>query len=82
MKTKRIAVTLLALLALTFSGCAPKEITVYVPQKCTIEKPLKSDVKKCAMLKSDLEFMQCVAENYTNLQGDYEALEKAFEGCK
>lgn len=82
MKTKLIAVMLLALLALTFSGCATKEIKVYVPQKCLVEKPLKTEEKKCAMLQSDLEFMQCIAENYTNLQGDYEALNKAFEGCK
>lgn len=80
MKTKLIAKTLLALLVLIFSGCA-KDV-VYVPQKCIIEKPLKTEPKNCRMIKSDLDFMQCVAENYTNLEGDYEALEKAFEGCK
>ena len=70
------------LLVLTFSGCAPKEITVYVPQKCLVEKPSKFPAGNCRVQKSDFEFMKCVAENYTKLQADYEALEVAFEGCK
>lgn len=69
-------------LALFFSGCAPKEITVYVPQKCLVEKPSQFPVGNCRVQKSDFEFMQCVAENYTKLQADYAALEVAFDGCK
>jgi len=81
MKTNQIAKTLSLLLVLIFSGCAHNEV-VYVPQKCLVEKPLKNEAKNCHGLKSDLAFMQCVAENYTVLQGDYNALDVAFEGCK
>ena len=81
MKTSPIVKTLLILLVVFFSGCAQKDV-VYVPQKCLVEKPIKSEVKNCKEIKNDLEFMQCVAENYYTLQGDYEILEKAFEGCK
>lgn len=81
MKTSQIVKTLCLLLVLIFSGCASKEY-VYVPQKCLVEKPAQFPMGNCRVLKSDLEFMQCVAENYTKLQADYEALEKAFDGCK
>ena len=81
MKTNLIVKTLCLLLVLIFSGCASKEI-VYVPQKCLVEKPLKSEAKKCQGYGNDLDFMQCVASNYTTLQCDYEMMEKAFEGCK
>lgn len=70
------------LLALIFSGCAAKTETVYVPQKCLVEKPAQFPAGNCRVFKSDFEFMKCVAENYTKLQADYEALEVAFEGCK
>ena len=80
MKTSPIAKTLCFLLVVIFSGCTQKN--VYIPQKCMIEKPIKHDLKNCNTIKSDLEFMQCHAENYYTLQGDYEALEKAFDGCK
>lgn len=79
MKTSPIVKTLLILLVVIFSGCASK---VFIPQKCMIEKPIKSEPKNCKKIKSDLEFMQCHAENYYTLQSDYEMLEKAFEGCK
>ena len=81
MKTSQIVKTLCLLLVLIFSGCASKEV-VHVPQKCLVEKPLKSEAKKCQGYGNDLDFMQCVAINYTTLQGDYEMMEKAFEGCK
>ena len=81
MKNSLIVKTLWLLLALIFSGCAQKEV-VYVPQKCIVEKPVKSVPQNCRLLKSDLGFMQCVAENYENGQANYEMLEKAFEGCK
>ena len=81
MKTSLIVKTLCLLLVLIFSGCASKEV-VYVPQKCLVEKPLKSETKNCRGYGNDLDFMQCVAINYTSLQGDYEMMEKAFMGCK
>ena len=80
MKTSPIVRTLLILLVLLFSGCAGK--TQIIVQKCQIEKPIKSEPKNCRVIKSDLEFMQCVATNYYMLQGDYDVLEKSFEGCK
>ena len=80
MKTLPIVKTLWLLLALIFSGCAQK--TQIIVQKCKIEKPIKHDPINCRVIKSDLEFMQCVATNYYQLNGDYEMLEKAFEGCK
>ena len=82
MKTSPIAKMLWLLLALIFSGCAAKVETVYVPQKCIVEKPVKSVPQNCRLLKSDFEFIKCVATNYYQLNGDYEMLEKAFEGCK
>ena len=81
MKTNLIVKTLCLLLVLIFSGCASKEV-VNIPQKCLVEKPLKSEAKKCQGYGNDLDFMQCVAINYTTLQGDYEMMEKAFDGCK
>lgn len=81
MKTSQIVKTLWLLLVVFFSGCAQKDV-VYVPQKCLVEKPIKSELKNCKEIKNDLEFMQCVAENYYTLQSDYEILEKSFEGCK
>ena len=80
METSQIAKTLLILLVLFFSGCATK--TQIIVQKCQIEKPIKSELINCRMIKIDLEFMQCVATNYYTLQSDYEILEKSFEGCK
>lgn len=80
MKTSPIVKTLLISLVVFFSGCAQK--VVYIPQKCLVEKPIKSEVKNCKEIKNDLEFMQCVATNYYTLQSDYEILEKSFEGCK
>ena len=82
MKTNLIVKTLCLLLVLIFSGCAAKTETVYVPQKCIVEKPAQFPAGNCRVQKSDFEFMKCVAENYTKLQADYEALEVAFEGCK
>ena len=81
MKNSLIAKMLWLLLALIFSGCVQKEV-VYVHQKCIVEKPVKSVPQNCRLLKSDFEFMQCVATNYYMLQGDYDVLEKSFEGCK
>ena len=80
MKTSLIVKTLLILLVLLFSGCATK--TQIIVQKCQIEKPIKSEPINCRVIKNDFEFMQCVATNYYQLNGDYEMLEKAFEGCK
>ena len=80
MKTLLIVKMLWLLLAVFFSGCAQK--TQIIVQKCQIEKPIKHDPINCRVIKSDLEFMQCVATNYYQLNGDYEMLEKAFEGCK
>lgn len=80
MKTSQIVKTLLISLVVLFSGCAGK--TQIIVQKCKIEKPIKSEPKNCRVIKSDLEFMQCVASNYYQLQGDYDVLEKSFEGCK
>lgn len=81
MKTSQIAIMLCLLVVLSFSGCASKEV-VYVPQKCLVEKPLKSELRNCRGYGNDLDFMQCVALNYSSLEGDYEMMEKAFEGCK
>ena len=81
MKISQIVKMLLILLVVFFSGCAQKDV-VYVPQKCLVEKPVKSVPQNCRVLKSDFEFMQCVAENFTRLEGEYESLEKAFDGCK
>lgn len=80
MKTSPIVKTLLILLVLLFSGCATK--TQIIVQKCQIEKPIKSEPINCRVIKSDFEFMKCVATNYYTLQSDYEILEKSFEGCK
>ena len=80
MKISPIVKTLLILLVLLFSGCATK--TQIIVQKCQIEKPIKHEPINCRVIKNDFEFMQCVAENYYQLNGDYEMLEKAFEGCK
>lgn len=81
MKTSPIAKMLWLLLVVFFSGCAQKEV-IYVPQKCLVEKPKQFVILDCRNVESDLGFMQCVADNYTTGQANYEMLEKAFEGCK
>ena len=79
-QTKAIVLMLWISLGLLFSGCGSK--VVYVPTKCTIEKPQATTKENCREFKSDLEFMQCVARNYFKIQGDYDALSVAFDGCK
>lgn len=80
MKMKVHVLMLLISLVLFFSGCASK--TVYVAQKCEVEKPVRSVEQNCKVIKDDFEFMECAVENHMRLKGDYEALEIAFEGCK
>ena len=40
---------------------------------------MKTKVKKYT---DDFKYSQCVSEKATLLEGDYEALEKAFDSCK
>ena len=81
-KIKAIALMLWLLLALTFSGCAAKVETVYVPQKCLVEKPTYWAEMNCRGVTNDLSYMQCIAENYTLLKANFEMANKAFDGCK
>lgn len=74
--TKVIATTLLTFCALTFNACAPKYL------KCEVVKPERTDLKQCSGEKTDFSFAQCVTSKYITLQGDYEALSVAFDGCK
>ena len=79
---KAIVLMLWILLALTFSGCAAKVETVYVPQKCLVEKPKYWAEMNCRVVINDLNYMQCIAENYTLLKANFEMAHKAYEGCK
>lgn len=81
MKTNLIVKTLCLLLVLSFSGCASKGV-VYVPQKCLVEKPKYWAEMNCSVVTSDLNYMKCIAENYTLLKANFEMAHKAFEGCK
>ena len=81
MKTNLIVPMLWLSLALFFSGCAPKEV-VYVPQKCLVEKPKYWAEMNCSVVTSDLNYIKCIAENYTLLKANFEMAHKAFEGCK
>lgn len=76
MKTKVIVTTLLTFCALIFNGCAPKYL------KCDIAKPERTEFKQCSGEKTDFAFAQCVAAKYITLEGDYNSLSAAFDGCK
>jgi len=77
----RVSVIMLLIFSgVIFSGCSTKY--VYVPQKCLVSKPNRMMQENCALMKSDFELAQCIVRNRIRLEGDYEALEKAFDGCK
>ena len=80
---RQIAKTLLMFCVLAvFSGCAQSVQYINVP--CKVEKPeRKAPTYSCsAKYTDDFKYSQCVSEKAILLEGDYEALEKAFDSCK
>ena len=80
---RQIAKTLLMFCVLAgFSGCA--QSVQYINNPCKVEKPeRKSPIYSCsAKYTDDFKYSQCVSEKATLLEGDYEALDKAFDSCK
>lgn len=65
-----------------FSGCA--QSVQYISTSCKVPKPeRKAPTYSCsAKYTDDFKYSQCVSEKATLLDGDYEALEKAFDSCK
>ena len=81
--TKQIAKTLLTFFVLVvFSGCA--QSVQYISEPCKVPKPeRKAPTYSCsAKYTDDFKYSQCVSEKATLLEGDYEALIKAFDSCK
>ena len=81
--TKQIAKTLLTFFVLAgFSGCA--QSVQYISTPCKVPKPeRKAPTYSCsAKYTDDFKYSQCVSEKATLLEGDYEALIKAFDSCK
>lgn len=64
-----------------FSGCAQSQ--QYINNPCKVAKPeRKAPTYSCsARYANDYEYGKCVSEKATLLEGDYEALEKAFDSC-
>ena len=80
---QNVKMVLMLLGVVVFSGCTTK--TIYVPQKCIIEKPIKSVFVYSCNSKfpdNDYEYGKCIVEKIELLNGDYEKLEKAFIACK
>lgn len=79
---QNVKMVLMLLGVVVFSGCTTK--TIYVPQKCIIEKPIKSVfIYSCNAKFPDNDYLygMCVAEKIELLNGDYEKLERAFDAC-
>ena len=80
---KQIVKTLLMCFVLAvFSGCA--QSVQYINNPCKVEKPeRKSPTYSCsAKYTDDFKYAKCASEKAILLEGDYEALEKAFDSCK
>ena len=79
---RQIAKTLLMFCVLVaFSGCA--QSVQYISTPCKVAKPeRKAPTYSCsARYTNDYDYARCVSEKATLLEGDYEALEKAFDSC-
>ena len=79
---KQIVKTLLMFFVLVvFSGCA--QSVQYISEPCKVAKPeRKAPTYSCsAKYTDDFEYARCVSEKATLLEGDYQALEKAFDSC-
>lgn len=80
---RQIAKTLLTFFVLAgFSGCG--QSVQYISTPCKVPKPeRKAPTYSCsAKYTDDFKYSQCVSEKAILLEGDYEALEKAFDSCK
>lgn len=76
-----VKMLLLSFALLVFSGCSTK----YIPQKCTLEKPVQSTPSwSCTAKypKSDYQYAECLANKVLLLEKDYEVLSETFDGCK
>ena len=83
MTTTKLSVKMLLLsfALLAFSGCSTK----YVPQKCTLEKPIQSTPSfSCTAKypKSDYQYAECLANKALLLEKDYAILSETFDRCK
>ena len=76
-----VKMLLLSFALLAFSGCSTK----YVPQKCTLEKPIQSTPSwSCTAKhpKSDYQYAECLASKVLLLEKDYAILSETFDRCK
>ena len=79
---RQIVKTLLMCFVLAgFSGCAQSVQYINVP--CKVAKPeRKAPTFSCsARYTNDYDYALCVSEKATLLEGDYQALDKAFDSC-
>ena len=76
----KIVLSLFVIVA--FNGCAETSIQ-YITVPCKVEKPQrKAPIYSCsARYSDDFEYSKCVAEKSLLLEGDYQALSVAFDGC-
>lgn len=81
--TKQIVKTLLACFVLVaFSGCT--ESIQYITLPCKTNKPeRKAPTYSCSAKypTNDFKYGQCLSEKATLLEGDYQALNVAFDSC-
>ena len=76
-----VKMLLLSFALLAFSGCSTK----YIPQKCTLEKPVQSTPSwSCTAKypKSDYQYAECLANKALLLEKDYAILSETFDRCK
>ena len=74
---------LMCFVAMVFSGCT--QSTKYITVPCKVEKPTPNVFTYSCSAKypdDDYEYAKCLSEKILLLDGDYRALEKAFDGCK
>lgn len=77
----KVKMLLICCAVLAFSGCSTK----YIPQKCTIEKPIQSAPGwSCAVKypKSNYQYSECLADKLLLLEKDYAILSESFDRCK
>ena len=78
----KVKMLLLSFALLVFSGCST---TKYIPQKCTLEKPVQATPSwSCTAKypKSDYQYAECLANKVLLLEKDYAILSETFDRCK
>lgn len=74
-------VILALLIALAFSGCGNKEITI--SKTCDMERPIRKTPKEpiCTGIKNTKERETCTSKKYLSLENDWDKREAYIDAC-